>query len=154
MNLRISQNIPDTLDINDHHVSLRQLPREMAECLSDQALVSILAYIIGPPSIVVVFLVLAFDEVLTVVVLEGGPFVQNLVDERVHELNQITTLDDRDESLVELINNVRADKHSLDVVLHILEVVGLGVDVFGDLHYIILLQVQVPHHEGIAHSSL
>ncbi len=53
----------------------------MAQTLGNQALVGILASGVSPPSIVVVLVVLAFDEVLAIVVLEGSRLVEYLVDE-------------------------------------------------------------------------
>ena len=81
VDLRIGKDVAHTLEINDHHVTLGELPREVTQSLSDQALVSVFACGIGPASIVIVLIVLAFNEVLSIVVFEWGSFIQNLVDE-------------------------------------------------------------------------
>ena len=71
VDLRIGQDVTHTLQVNDHHVTLGNLPREVAQTLSDQALVGILSSGgVSPPSIVIVLVVLAFDEVLSIVIFE------------------------------------------------------------------------------------
>ena len=72
VDLRIGQDVTHTLQVNDHHVTLGDLPREVAQTLGDQALVGILSSGVSPPSIVIVLVVLALDEVLSIVVLEGS----------------------------------------------------------------------------------
>lgn len=75
VDLRICQNVSHTLQINDHHVTLGHLPREVAQTLGNQALVGILPSGISPASIVVVLVVLALDEVLSIVVFERSRLV-------------------------------------------------------------------------------
>ena len=72
VDLRIGQDVTHTLQVNDHHVTLSDLPREVAQTLGDQALVGILSSGFSPPIIVIVLVVLALDEVLSIVVLEGS----------------------------------------------------------------------------------
>jgi hypothetical protein len=93
MDLRIGKDVSHTLEINDHHVTLGELPREVTQSLSDQALVSVFACGVGPASIIIVLIVLAFNEVLSIVVFEWGSFIQNLVYERVHKLNHVSRAD-------------------------------------------------------------
>ena len=90
MDLRVGKDVSHTLEINDHHVTLGELPREVTQSLSDQALVGVFSCGISPASIVIVLIVLAFNEVLSVVVFEGWSFIQNLIDERMHKLNHVT----------------------------------------------------------------
>ena len=50
----------------------------------------------GPPGIVVVLLILAFDKVLSIVVSEGSVLIKDLVDEGVNKLNQVLAIDKSD----------------------------------------------------------
>ena len=81
VDLRVGKDVSYTLQVNDHHVTLGELPRKVTQSLSDQALVSVFACGVSPASIVIVLIVLAFNEVLSIVVFEWGSFIQNLVDE-------------------------------------------------------------------------
>lgn len=126
----------------------------MAQSLGDQALVGIFTGSICPSRIIVVFVVFALDKVLSVVVLELGTFVKDLVDEGVNELDHIARTHQGYHFIVELVDNVGADEHGLDVVLHFLGVVGERVDIFGYLDDVLLLEFLVLHEEGVAHGSL
>ena len=70
VNLRVSKNVSHALQVDNHQVTLSDLPREMAECLCDQRLVCILTYSVGPPGIVVILLILSLNEVFSIVVFE------------------------------------------------------------------------------------
>jgi hypothetical protein len=153
VDLRVRQDITHTLQVNDHHVTLSELPREVAQTLGDQALVGILASGVSPSSIVVVLVVLAFDEVLAIVVLEGSRLVEYLVDEGVHELDHVAGVHHADHLVVEFIHDVLADEHGLDVVLHLLRIVSYRVHILRNLDDIPLFEVLVHHHESIAHGT-
>jgi hypothetical protein len=122
--------------------------------LGNQALVGIFTGSICPSRIIVVFVVFALDKVLSVVVLELGTFVKDLVDEGVNELDHIARTHKRYHFIVEFVDNVCADEHGLDVVLHFLGVVGERIDIFGYLDDVLLLEFLVLHEEGVAHGSL
>lgn len=77
MNLRISQHVAHSLQIDYHQVALSHLPREVTEALSDHTLLGIL---LNPPCVVVVLVVFALDEVLAVVVLEWSVLIKYFVD--------------------------------------------------------------------------
>ena len=94
VNLRVGQDVTNSLKIDDHQIALSDLPREVTQALRNQRLICILAA--SPPSIVVVLLILAFDKVLSIVVLEGSIFIKDLVDERVNELYQVFAIDKSD----------------------------------------------------------
>jgi hypothetical protein len=126
----------------------------VAQSLGNQALVGIFTGSICPSRIIVVFVVFALDKVLSVVVLELGTFVKDLVDEGVNKLDHIARAHKRYHFIVELVDNVGADEHGLDVVLHFLGVVGERVDIFGYLDDVLLLEFLVLHEEGVAHGSL
>ena len=81
VDLRVSKDISHTLQINDHHVALGELPRKVAQSLSNQTLVGIFTCRVRPASIVIVLIVLALNEVLSIVVFERCSFIQNLIDE-------------------------------------------------------------------------
>ncbi len=125
----------------------------MAQTLGNQALVGILASGVSPPSIVVVLVVLAFDEVLAIVVLEGSRLVEYLVDEGVHKLDHVAGVHHADHLIVEFIHDVLADEHGLDVVLHLLRIVSYRVHILRNLDNIPLFEVLVHHHESIAHGT-
>jgi hypothetical protein len=153
VDLRIGKYVSHTLQINDHHVTLGHLPREVAQALGNQALVGILPSGIGPASIVIVLVVLAFNEVFSIVVFERSRFVQNLVDEGVHELDHVSGVHYTDHLIVEFVDDVLADEHGLDVVLHLLGIVSNGVHILRNLDDISLFEVLVHHHESIAHGT-
>lgn len=143
VDLRVSQHVTHTLQVYYHHVALGQLPREVAQTLSNQALVGILSRSVGPPSIVIVLVVLAIDEVFTIVVLEACALVKDLVDERVHEFDHVARVDYADHLIVEFIHDVLADEHGLDVVLHLLGIVSYRVHILRDLDNISLLEILI-----------
>lgn len=154
VDLRVSQNVANTLKIYNHHVALGELPRKVAQALSDHTLGSIFSSVISPSGIVVVLFVFAFDEVFTVVVLEWSTGVENLVDERMHELDHVARVNYRNHLIIELVHDVLADEHGLDVVFHILGIVGNRVNILRDLDNILFIEIFVNHHEGVAHSTL
>jgi hypothetical protein len=65
MDLWVGKHVPHSLDVNYHQIAVGVLPGEVAESLGNQGLVGVLF----PPSIVVIFLVLAWEVGLTIVVL-------------------------------------------------------------------------------------
>ena len=75
---------------------------------------------IQPACIVVVLLISPLDEVLAIVVLVRSTIVKDLIQEGVHELNEVSAIYERDQPLIELADHVRADEHSLNIVLHLL----------------------------------
>lgn len=81
VDLRIGKDVSHSLQINDHHVALGELPRKVAQSLSDQTLVGIFTCRVRPASIVIVLVVLALNEVLSIVVFERCSFIQNFIDE-------------------------------------------------------------------------
>jgi hypothetical protein len=145
VDLRVSEDVAHTLKINDHHVTLGELPREVTQSLSDQALIGIFSCGVSPTGIVIVLVVLAFNEVLSIVVFEWGSFIQNLIDERVYELNHVARADERDHLIIEFIDNVRTDEHGLDIIFHLLRMICSRVDVLRDLHHVLLIQLLVLH---------
>jgi hypothetical protein len=153
VNLRVSKNVTHSLQINDHQVTLSQLPRVVAQSLSNERLVGILPSCIEPTGIVVVLLIPTLDEVLSVVVLVRSIVIKDLIEERVNKLYEVPAVDKGDQALVELIHDMLANEHGLNIVLHLLKVVRLRVDVLWYLHDVFLLEVLVLHHECIAHSS-
>lgn len=153
VDLRIGKNVSHTLQINDHHVTLGHLPRKVAQALSNQALVGILPSGVSPASIVVVLVVLALDEVFSIVVFERSRFVQNLVDEGVHELDHVSGVHYTDHLIVEFVDDVLADEHGLDVVLHLLGIVSYRIHILRNLDNIPLFEVLIHHHESIAHGT-
>lgn len=153
MDLGVGQHITHTLQVNDHHVALGQLPREVAQTLGNQALVGILSSSVSPPGIVIVFVVLALNKILSIVVLEGSSRIHDLVDEGVHELNHVAGVHQTDHLIVEIVHDVLADEHRLDVVLHLLRIVCYRVHILRDLDNILLLEILIHHHESIAHCT-
>ncbi len=153
VDLRIGQNISHALQINYHHVTLSDLPREVTQTLGNQALVGILPSGVSPSSIVIIFVVLAFDEVLAIVVLKGSRLVEYLVDEGVHELDHVAGVHHADHLVVEFIHDVLADKHGLDVVLHLIWIVSYRVHILRNLDNISLSKILIHHHESITHGT-
>jgi hypothetical protein len=72
----------------------------------------------------------------------------------MHELNHLTGVNQGDHVIIELVYDVCANKHSLDVVLHYHGIVGLRVNILGQLDDILLLHIMVLHQECIAHGAL
>ena len=156
VDLGVCQDVAHTLEVHDHKVTMGYLPGKVGEGLGYEGLVGVLAIATnsGPARVVIVLLVLALDEVLSIVVLEGGIVIQDLIDKGVDEFDQISAVNEGNQLLIELIDNVSADEHGLDVVLHLLWVVGLRVDVLGDLYHILLMEVLILHQKGVPHGTL
>jgi hypothetical protein len=72
----------------------------------------------------------------------------------MHELDHLTRIDQGDHVIIELIYDVGANEHSLDVVFHYHWIVGLRVDILRQLDDILLLHILVLHQECIAHGTL
>jgi hypothetical protein len=89
VNLRISQNVTYSLEINNHHITLSKLPSEVTQSLGYKTLSRILASCFCPPSIIIVLFILPRNEVLAIIVLEWRIFIQYLVDECVNEFNKV-----------------------------------------------------------------
>ena len=70
------------------------------------------------------------------------------------ELDHVARVDYRDHLIIELIDDVLADEHGLDIVLHLLGIISDWVHILRDLDNITLLEVLILHHEGVAHGSL
>ncbi len=79
VNLRVGKNVTHSLQINDHQVTLSQLPRVVAQSLSNEGLVGILPGCIEPTGIIVVLLIPTLDEVLSVVVLVRSIVIKDLI---------------------------------------------------------------------------
>ena len=152
VDLGISEDVVDALDVHNHQIALSQLPREVAESLGNERLLRRLA---SPPArVVVVLRVLPVNEVLPVVVFELILAVNDLVDEAVDELDKQVRVSEGDDSVVEVSDDMGAEEHGLDVLLHDLEGVGLGFDAFGKLGNEFLVAGVVFHEESISHGTL
>ena len=86
VNLGVCQNVSDTLQVDNHQVAIGVLPGKVAESLGNEGLLGVLM----PPSVVVVLLILSWNVGLTKVVLVWGILIGNLVDESLHEFNEIS----------------------------------------------------------------
>jgi hypothetical protein len=93
VNLGISQDVANTLEIDNHHVTLSKLPREVTESLSNQTLIRVLTSGVRPSSVIIVLVVLTLNEILTIVVFEGSILIENLVNESVNELDHVARVD-------------------------------------------------------------
>ena len=88
VNLRVSKDVSDALEIHNHKVTMSDLPGVVTQSLGNQRLIGILTHC-RPSSVVVVLLVLTSDEVFTIVILEGSTIIQDFINERMNKLYQI-----------------------------------------------------------------
>jgi hypothetical protein len=116
VDLRVCVNVPDTLQVHHHEVTLRELPREMAQALGDLLLARF--YLGNSTLIVIEFLVFSIDEVLSIEVLVGGGIVEYFVDEAMDEFNQEVAWDCVNHFLIEFAHNLVAVEHCIDVFFH------------------------------------
>ena len=167
MDDRVSQTVSNTLDVDHDHVASGDLPREVAQSLSDKSLVGV--RFVHPASVVVLLDVVSLDVVLSVPVfdiwvretflrLESiliGLTLNHLVDERSYEISQDVRLGDTiDNSLVELVHNEVADGYKLKVLAHSLDVMLIKVDLLHALENNILREPVIEALEGVSISSL
>jgi hypothetical protein len=150
MNLGVGKDVSYSLDVNYHHITVGVLPGEVAECLGNQGLIRILF----PPCIVVILLILPRDVGLTVIVFVRGTLSGNLIDESLHEFDEVLRVNFGDKSLVKLIDNELADEYGFEVLLHHLQLVGLLRYLFWQLNDVAFLIGPIIGLEGIAHGSL
>jgi len=120
--------------------------------LSNVALLGVLSG--PPPSIVVELLVFAQDEVLSIGILVFDISISEFVDERVNKLSQELVILLVNDPFIEFIHDVLTNEHSLNVELHVFQVVGSRVNVLGELGNHLLSYVQVLHIEGVSHCSI
>ena len=153
VDLGVGQHVTYALQVDYHHVTLGQLPREVTQTLGNQALVGIFSSGISPTSVVIVLVVLALDEVFSIVVFEGSVSIQYLIDEGVNKLNHVAGVHQADQLIVEIVNYVLTNEHSLDVVLHFLRIVSDRVHILRNFDNILLFEVLIHHHESIAHGT-
>ena len=122
----------------------------MTQALGNETLIRILQ---DPPSIVVEFIVLPLDEVLSKVVLEGSAFIENLVNVGVNKFYEIAGVKKSYDLIIEFTDYMLAYNLCLDVFLHLLEVIAYRIDVFRHLNHILLAQVLILHQECVPHGS-
>jgi hypothetical protein len=123
----------------------------VAQALSNQTLIRILE---DPSGIVVEFIVLSINKVLSEVVLEGSAFIKNLVNVGVNKFYEIAGIKQSYDLIIEFTDYMLADNHSLDVFLHLLEVIAFRIDVFRHLNDILLTQILIFHQECVSHRPL
>ena len=154
VDLGVREYVTNTLNINNHQVTLCELPREVTKSLGDERLIRVLAAGISPASVVVVLFVLALDEIFSIDILEQHFLIDDLVDVGVHEFDEILAIDRANQLFVELVHDMRAYKLGFNVVFHFLQLIAFRVDVLGNLHHEGPVLIVVLHHECITHCAL
>ena len=122
----------------------------MTQALGNETLIRILQ---DPPSIVVEFIVLPLDKVLSEVVLEGSAFIENLVNVGVNKFYEISGIKQGYDLIIKFTDYMLAYNLCLDFFLHLFEVIAYRIDVFGHLDHILLAQVLILHQECVPHGS-
>jgi len=150
VDLRVREDTSHSLQVSEEQVALGQLPREVREgggglCVYRGAHAS-------PPSIVIVFLVDAIDEVFSISPLELSIFLRELIDESFHELCEKFLILVAHNPLIELPHDVGANHSDLNVLLHVLQVVMR--ELFGELSHLHFFIHNISQVEGIPHSAL
>lgn len=152
---RISQNISNTLDIDHDHISSGNLPREVAQCLSDKSFVR--AWIRHPTTVIVLFDVVTLDIIFSIEILEFIIFhvrtlilvepvlillvIKNFENKWSDKVSQEIWLGNGvNDSLIKLIDNQIANGNQLEILAHVFNIILIEIYLFHALKDQVLIE--------------